>query len=148
VRDRIGVCGVAAMLSTLLGFMAVLQTQAQNPRIGWTFLTDGRLPWVFPATALFHRRNSGIDKSRFSRSVADATAGLARFAEFVRGDFDGIAYVDTIFSKANPTTRTCIFITCSHYSMARARTRSLSVVVCEWLGMFRLSTESAGSHGV
>ena len=56
-----GVCSVAAMLSTLLGFMAVLQIQDANPRIGWTFLTDGRLR-VFPATALFHRRTLASTK--------------------------------------------------------------------------------------
>jgi hypothetical protein len=39
VRDRIRACSLAAMLSTLFGFVAMHQTQAQNPRIGWTFLT-------------------------------------------------------------------------------------------------------------
>ena len=99
VRDRIGVCSVAAMLSTLLGFMAVLQTQAQNPRIGWNIPHRRSPPMGFPGYRSISPKNSGIDKSRFSRSVADATARLARFAEFVRGDFDGIAYVDTIFLK-------------------------------------------------
>ena len=35
--------------------------------------TNRRLPRVFAATALFHRKDFGIDKSCFSRSVANAT---------------------------------------------------------------------------
>jgi hypothetical protein len=40
-----------------------------------------------------------------------SSMGLARFADFERGDFDGITYIDTIFLKPiNPITRRCTFM--------------------------------------
>ena len=173
VRDRIRVCSVAAMLSTLLGFVAVHQTQAQNaPRVSWIFLTASA-PNSFELAAslgLVEGRNIGKNRAgeissadgsgdkrcgmspeEFAKSyppliawirntlTASAPAahtvasrgfsrlplyftektlastkvvlvdplpipplssmGLARFADFVRGNFDGITYVDTIFLK-------------------------------------------------
>jgi hypothetical protein len=172
VRDRIGVCSVAAMLSTLLGFMAVHQTQAQNPRIGWTFLTASA-PDSFELAAslgLVEDRNIGKNRANetssadgsgdkrckmspeefakayppliawirntltasahVAKTVAShgfsrlplyfteetlastkvvlvdplpvpplASMGLMRFADFVRGDSNGITYIDTIFLK-------------------------------------------------
>jgi hypothetical protein len=172
VRDRIGVCSVAAMLSTLLGFMAVHQTQARNPRIGWTFLTasvpdsfelaaslalvEGTNIGKIRANEISSADGSGDRRCKMSpeefakayppliawiRNTLTASAhvaktvgshgfsrlplyfteetlastkvvsvdplpmpplssmGLARFADFVRGDSDGITYIDTIFLK-------------------------------------------------
>ena len=55
-----------------------------------------RLPLILP-------KRLGIDKSRF---LADplpmpplSSMGLAHFADFVRGNFDGITYIDTFFLK-------------------------------------------------
>jgi hypothetical protein len=63
--------------------------------------------------------------------------GLTRFADFVRGDSDGITYIDTIFLKPTQSENENVYFheLISHYSMAPARTRSLSVGVREWLGM-------------
>ena len=204
MRDRIGVCSVAAMLSTLV---AVHQTQAQNPRIGWTFLTASA-PDSFELAAslgLVEGRNIGknranesssadgsgdkrckmspeefakayppliawirntlIASSHVAKTVAShgfsrlplyfteetlaskvilvdplpvpplASMGLMRFADFVRGDSNGITYIDTIF--LNPTqskNENVYFHELIHIiQWAPARTRSLSVGVREWL---------------
>jgi hypothetical protein len=75
---------------------------------------------------------------------------LARFTDFERGSFDGITYLDTFFLKPTQSNneKTALSRACSRHSMATARTRSLSIFICEWFGMFWLSAESTGSHGV
>ena len=164
VRGRIRVRSVAVMLCTLLGFVPVHQTQAQNPHIRWTSLTASAPNSFELAASLGNRPNeirSAEDRSNdkgckmspeefakaypaliaWIRNTLTASAhvaktvasygfsrlplyftketlastkvvlvdplpmpplssmGLARFADFVRGDFDGITYVDTIFLK-------------------------------------------------
>jgi hypothetical protein len=149
--------------AALLRFVPVHQTQAQNPRTRWTFLTASAPNSFELAASLGNRANeiSSADRSgdkrckmspeefakayppliawirntltasahvaktvashKFSRlplyfteeTLAStkvilvdplpmpplSSMGLARFADFVRGDFDGITYVDTIFLK-------------------------------------------------
>lgn len=166
VRDRMIVCGVAAMLSTFLGLAAVHQTQAQNElSIVRTFLTASAPNSFERAGRNFGRHGAGeissangsgdkrceMSPEEFAKAyprliawirntlTASAPAahtiasrgfsrlplyftektlattkvvlvdplpmpplssmGLARFADFVRGNFDGITYVDTIFLK-------------------------------------------------
>ena len=79
-----------------------------------------------------------------------SSMGLVRFADFERGDFDGITYIDTIFLKPNQSNNENMHFheLVSRYSMAPARIRSVFIVVCEWPGMLRLSAKSVGSYGV
>ena len=173
LRDGIRVCSVAAMLSTLLGYVTMHQTQAQNAsRISWTFLTasapnsfelavsldlvEGRnvgknraaeissasgssdkrcdmspeefakvypplIAWIrntltasAPAAHTVASRGFSRLPLYFTEETLATTKvvlvdplpmpplssmGLARFADFVRGNFDGVTYVDTIFLK-------------------------------------------------
>jgi hypothetical protein len=78
VRDRIGVCSVAAMLSTLLGFMAVHQTQAQNPRIGWTFLSASAHDTFELASSLGLVEGSNIGKNRANETSSADGSGDKR----------------------------------------------------------------------
>jgi hypothetical protein len=64
VRDRIRLCSVAAMLSTLLGFVAVHQTQANNARISWTFFTASALNSFELAASLGLVEGRNIGKNR------------------------------------------------------------------------------------
>ena len=61
-----------------------------------------RVPRVFAATALFHGRDFDTTKVVLVEPLPLpplSSMGLTRFAEFERGDFDGITYIDTIFLK-------------------------------------------------
>ena len=78
MRDRIGVCSVAAMLSTLLGFMAVHQTQAQNPRIGWTFLSASAHDTFELASSLGLVEGSNIGKNRANETSSADGSGDKR----------------------------------------------------------------------
>ena len=62
-----------------------------------------RVPRVFAATALFHRRDfASTTKVVLVEPLPMpplSSMGLTRFADFERGDFDGITYIDTMFLR-------------------------------------------------
>ena len=71
--------------------------------------------------------------------------GLTRFADFVRGDSDGITYIDTIFLKPTQSENENVYF---HELIHIIQWRLLGPDRREWLGMLWLSAESVGSYGV
>ena len=77
-----------------------------------------------------------------------SSMGLARFKDFVR-NADGITYIDSIFLKPTQSNNENLhFHELVHVIQWRLLGPDRFLLSYEWLGMLRLSAESAGSYGL
>jgi hypothetical protein len=78
-----------------------------------------------------------------------SSMGLARFADFERGNFDGITYLDTVFTRsAQANNENIHFHELVHVIQRRLLGPERFLFSYAWLGMRRLSAESNGIHGI
>jgi hypothetical protein len=71
-----------------------------------------RLPWFFPTASYFTEKTLTSAKVVLVEPLPIPplrTMGLARFADFERGNFDGITYLDTFFLKPAQATNEAVY---------------------------------------
>jgi hypothetical protein len=78
-----------------------------------------------------------------------SSVGLAQFADFERGNFEGVTYIDTFFLKPTQSkSESMHFRELVHVVQWRLLGTDRFIFICEWLRTLRLSAESVGSYGV
>jgi hypothetical protein len=109
VRDRIRVCSVAAMLCTLLGFVPVHQTQAQNaPRISWTFLSASAPFELAASLGLVEGRNNGENRAGKISSADGSSDERCEMSpeEFAKAYPPLIAWIRNTLTASAPAAHT------------------------------------------